>query len=191
MQDLTARPVPSDPGYPQIAEPPMSSPQISAFARGVLLLTVLTSGLSAGLFYIFEAAITPGLAIVSDRTYIEAFQGINAIIRNLPFGVAFFGPIVLAAVAVRLLRHNRRMMWLVAAGLAVYVIGVLGVTFGFHVPRNEELATYSNLATTDLSAVRRRFEGPWNSLNLVRTVAACASFALFSFALLIVAAPRR
>lgn len=163
----------------------------STLTRTVLVLTVVTSGLSAGLFYIFEAAITPGLAAVSDRTYIEAFQGINAIIRNLPFGIAFFGPIVLAALTLALGRRNRRVTLLVAGGLVIYVLGVLAVTFGFHVPRNEQLATYSNLATTDLAAVRAWFEEPWNTMNLVRTVAACASFTLFTVALLVAPTPRR
>lgn len=160
-------------------------PRQSTLTRSVLALTVLTSGLSAGLFYSFEVAVTPGLATVSDHTYIEAFQGMNAIIRNAPFAVAFFGPIALAVAALALVRGNRGVTRLVAAGLVLYVAGVLAVTFGFHVPRNQQLATYGNLATTDLVAVRAWFEGPWNTMNLVRAAAACAAFTLFSLAALI------
>lgn len=154
----------------------------TAAARTALLLTLLTSGLSAGLFYGFAAAVTPGLATVGDHTYVEAFQGINAIIRNLPFGIAFFGPVVLAAATLVLRRRGGRTTWLIAAGLAIYVVGVLGITFGFHVPRNEQLATYADLAATDLTAVRAWFEAPWNTGNVVRTVAACAAFGLFAVA---------
>lgn len=40
-------------------------------------------------------------------------------------------------------------------------------------------------AAMGLRAVRAWFEGPWNTVNLLRTVAACVSFSLFSLALLV------
>lgn len=188
MQDLSVhpdRPI----TIATTAAPPAR--RVPMLLHGILLLAVLTSGLSAGLFYVFEVAVTPGLETVDDRTYIAAFQGINAVIRNAPFGIAFFGPIVLATLALALFRKDRRVALLVGGGLAVYLVGVFGVTFAFHVPRNEALAAYQNLATTDLPTVRTWFEGPWNAWNLVRTIAACASFGLFCLALLLTpSAPR-
>ena len=72
--------------------------------RVVLLLSMVTAGLSAGLFFAFAYAVMPGLARAGDRTLVTAMQGVNVAILNPLFLVVYLGPLVFgAATAVALL----------------------------------------------------------------------------------------
>ncbi|MFD0539987.1 DUF1772 domain-containing protein [Actinomadura luteofluorescens] len=65
-----------------------------------MLAALISTGLMAGLFTGFAYAVMPGLNRSSDRTLIEAMQGINKAILNPAFMLPFMGSIPLIALAV-------------------------------------------------------------------------------------------
>ncbi len=146
--------------------------------------TVVT-GLMAGFFFAYACSVMVGLARTGDRTFIEAMQWINATVRNVAFGPAFFGALVLtvAAAGVTLLRRDPGRWWVVAA--AVLYAGAFAVTMGVSVPLNEQLAAAGPAGSLpDPGAVREAYEGPWVTWNVVRTVLNTAAVAAMVGALL-------
>jgi uncharacterized membrane protein len=96
----------------------------------------------------------PGLALVGDGSYIEAMHGVNSVIRNAPFGIAFFGSMVAIVATLSLRRgfQRRTTTALIAVAAALYLF-VLVVTFTVHIPMNRELLAVTDLTTErDLSA---------------------------------------
>jgi uncharacterized membrane protein len=152
-------------------------------ARAVLIVAIILAGLAAGFFVTYSISVTPGLAVVDDTTYVSAFQGINAEVRNGWFAVFFFGTPITAVLAAVLL--IRRPPAAALAGLAAlgYLAGVLGLTFGLHVPLNEALAAVGSVNGEAATAARVDFEATWNQWNHLRAVAALGTFLLLLAAL--------
>jgi uncharacterized membrane protein len=141
-----------------------------------LVISLLTTGLAAGLFYTYSMSVMPGLARVGDRTFVEAMSSINKAILNGWFAIAFGGALVFTAVAALLhlgASHRTALAWIVAA-LVLYVAQLV-VTFTVNVPLNNELDAV-NLDTDDLAAARERFEAAWVRWNVVRTVLVTGAF---------------
>ena len=92
----------------------------------VLLAATVTTGLVAGLLYVFAHAVMPGLGSADDRLLVAAFQRIDAAIGNPWMMVTFLGSPVLtaAALVVDLAGDRAAVPWLVAA-LALVVATVL------------------------------------------------------------------
>jgi uncharacterized membrane protein len=154
-------------------------------ARVVLLAGAALAGLAAGFFVSYSISVTRGLALVDDETYVAAFQAVNATVRNRWFAVIFFGTPVAALVGALLLaRHHRIAAALAGLGLLAYVSGVLGLTFGLHVPLNEALAAVGSVTGEAATAARADFEATWNRWNHLRAVAAVGAF-LFLLAALV------
>ena len=150
----------------------------------VLVAATATVGVTAGVMFCYQVAVMPGLHELSDREFISAFQHLDRKIVRPPFLSAFFGGGALLVAGTALAGStSERFGWLVAAS-AVYVLGVLVITMTWHVPRNTALARLPSTATSD-DAVRARtsFEGSWNRLHVVRTLAAVASLVLVAMAL--------
>ncbi|RHW23736.1 DUF1772 domain-containing protein [Nocardioides immobilis] len=114
----------------------------------------------------------PGLARTDDRTFVAAMQDMNVAILNPVFLTVFTAPLI-AFVVAAVTGPSR--VWVIAAGvlyLAMFVITVAG-----NIPLNDALLAVG--ATQDAAALetaRQAFEGPWNRLHLIRTVAVVASF---------------
>lgn len=143
----------------------------------VPVLSVVLTGLFAGLFFAFSIAVMPGLARTGDRVMIEAMQRINVAILNPFFAVVFIGaPVVLLG---QTLLHwavgRTTAAWWAGTGLVLLVL-VLAVTFAVNVPRNNTLdgaGTASRLA--DPAAVRADFEPVWVRWNHLRTLASATA----------------
>jgi uncharacterized membrane protein len=149
-----------------------------------LVLSLLTTGLAAGLFHTFSTAVMPGLARVGDRTFVEAMSGINKAILNGWFAIAFGGAAVFTAVAALLhlgASHRTALVWIVAA-LVLYVAQLV-ITFTVNVPLNNALVAV-NPDTDDLAAARERFEATWVRWNVVRTLLVTGAFGSLIGALL-------
>jgi len=155
---------------------------------GVLLFTLITTALMAGLFFSWSCAITAGLGRLPVASYLAAMQSINRTILNPLFFSCFFGAAVLlplsawqAYTPAVLLRF-----WLLLGAAACYLVGVMGVTIFGNVPLNEALDTFSlDHASADAMARQREvFEARWNALNNLRAAAATASVMLLGLALL-------
>ena len=146
----------------------------------ILIISILTTGLSAGLFYAFSVSVIPGLANVSHRTYLEAMQSINRAILNWAFFATFAGSIfLLMASAYMQFRIGVNLtFWLMFAACIFYVIGTIGVTAIGNVPMNEGLAALdlTAIGEDELKITRLSYEGKWNQLHSIRTVFSLLAF---------------
>jgi uncharacterized membrane protein len=152
---------------------------------GVLAAATVVTALIAGVYYAFACSVMLGLGASGDRTFIEAMQNINKKIENPLFFLTFFGALVLSAWALRTYRHDRRLRLWIAAGLALYTIGLL-TTMAVNVPLNNQLASAGAAAKiADPAAVRARFEDTWNAWNIARALLSTGAAACLARALLL------
>ena len=146
---------------------------------GVLAAAILTTGLMAGVFWIFSNTIMPGLRHTDDRTFIGAFQSMDRAIMNPWFMAAFFGALVLTglAAALHFTGDGRYVLPWLGAAFALYLIAVV-ITMAVNVPLNDALRAAGDPARIgDLAQVRQHFnEARWSAWNLVRTVTSTAAF---------------
>ncbi len=152
------------------------------FYQIIQIIAVLLTGLVAGLFYSYACSVTGGLGKLTDREYVMAFQSINSAILNAWFFASFMGSLVVLPTAT-LLSHNAGInfsFWLLLSATAMYVVGVFGVTIFGNVPLNNMLADFNmdTASSQEVVSLRKRFEASWNTLNLIRTIAAVLSFLL-------------
>ncbi|MGW0883429.1 anthrone oxygenase family protein [Streptomyces sp. NPDC002671] len=158
---------------------------------GVLLTATLFTGLMAGLFAAFSYSVMPGLARSSDRTLVEAMQGINKAIINPVFMLPYMGSIPLIGLAVFLAwrGHGRSALpWLIAA-LVLYLVAFM-VTGSVNVPLNNHLADAGDPDhIRNLAAVRADFEHKWVTWNIVRALLHSAAFACLAWSLFMCGMP--
>lgn len=158
----------------------------------LLALVLLASALSAGFFYAFQWIVMPGLTAADPLAAIDAMQSINQVVRNPVFAFSFFGTLLFSVVAGLAFGREWRapggaLLW---AGVLIYSLGVVAVTFACNIPLNERLEAVTPNAET-AAAVWRDFYAPWSFWNLIRALAAIGAFMCFSGAgFLLVRAPR-
>ncbi len=148
-----------------------------------LLLSAVAVGLACGLFYSYSVSVNPGLKKLSDTEYLHAMQQINRAILNPVFFSSFMGAVILLPLSAWLSYRSggadASFYYILAAALA-YISGVFGITATCNVPLNNLLDSF-NIQTanlTDIAAMRKQFEGPWNRFHLIRTLANLLSFVL-------------
>lgn len=149
----------------------------------VLVAALVAMTLVAGLCYTFSAAVMPNLADADDRTFVATMQRFN---DNPAFQITFTAALVLTALAAVLQRRHRpaiAVRWTVAA-LVMYAI-VLAVTFGLHIPLNNDIDQADPDRIAGLAQVRDDFEGPWVAGNIPRTLLTTAAVAALGRALLL------
>jgi uncharacterized membrane protein len=111
-------------------------------------------------------------------------QSINVVAVTPAFMTALFGTgLACAAVAIWALAdwNDSSGPYLLAGG-AAYLTGTIGLTMGYHVPRNNALAAVDP-ASQDAEAHWRRYAADWTRWNHVRVVAGLAAAAAFTAAL--------
>lgn len=133
----------------------------------LLLLAAVSAGLQAGTYYTWANAVMPGLGRADDRTFVTAFNHMNAAIVNPLFMLTFLGTPVLAAGAAITSTPATR-PWVV--GGLVLAVATVGVTIAANVPLNEALDRLDGVRgnVTELAAGRSDFEGAWRGWNLAR-----------------------
>ena len=156
---------------------------LSGWLYVLTIVAALGSGLTAGALYAFSAFVMRALVRLPAFQGIAAMQVINVEAPKPPFMAAFVGTAVLDAVLVvmAVVRWGEPYAPYVLLGAAVYLVGVIGLTAGYHVPRNNALAAVepTDAVAADLwSAYARR----WTAWNHVRVAAALAASALFTIA---------
>lgn len=149
----------------------------------LLILTIasaLGAGLIAGAFFAFSTFIMAALGRVPAHEGIRAMQEINITVINPWFMTALFGTglaCVAVAVAALVDWDGSHGPYLLAAA-ALYVVGCIGVTMWFNVPRNNELARQEP-ESAEAAAIWRRYLREWTAWNTVRTVASLGALGLF------------
>lgn len=138
-------------------------------------LVVVTGALalvSGGAFAAFSTLVPGGLRHLDDAEGAAAMQQINvAAPRSAVFMLIIFGPallgVVVAADAVLGLDEPGAVAALV--GSLLYVLGVAGVTIGFHIPRNDAFGALNRRAA---AAEWPQWFTMWVRGNHVRTLCA-------------------
>lgn len=150
------------------------------FSTLMLIITATSTALMAGLFYAWSCSVTIGIARLPDAAYLSAMQVMNRAILNGFFLSLFMGTLILLPICTYMYYQqplNGTFLCLLFATL-FYAIGVFGVTMAGNVPMNDALDVFNiqGASAAELAAQRLRFEGPWNSLNLVRAI--CGTISL-------------
>ena len=148
----------------------------------IFTITVLFSGLVAGLLFSYSCSVNLGLHHLTDIEYIKTMQAINVEIQNIYFFIVFMGLLLLlpASTWLSCSANKKATFYLMLIATLLYFIGVFGVTMFGNVPLNNLLAKI-NLANTSeetLSTFRNHFESNWTQYHLIRTSASIVSFLL-------------
>lgn len=146
------------------------------------MLAAVGAGVIGGLLFAFSNVVMRSLDGESPEAAARIMNRINVVIVNPLFVLVFAGTAVVAAATLVLSAvqdgDGRAIRF---AGACFYLVGVVGVTAVFHIPRNNALAAASN---SELSLAWKSFSGPWTRGNHVRAMAAVAAAALFVCSLL-------
>ncbi len=150
----------------------------------VTMCTALGSALVAGAFFVFSAMVMPALRRVDPATGITTMQAINLVAVRAAFMLAFAGTALAAAalIVVALVdRDGASAGWLIAGG-GCYLLVPVGLTGGYHVPRNDALAALDP-AAPEAAAHWRRYLTGWTRWNHLRALGALAATAAYLAAL--------
>lgn len=153
----------------------------------ILFFTIVTTALSAGLFYAWSISVIPGLKNISSKSYLEAVQSINRAILNPGFFIIFFCSIILMILSIYFQYKVKVNLafWLITVGTIFYLIGTVGVTIFGNVPMNEilDLVNINALSGEELENTRLPFENKWNQFNTVRVISSVLAFSMFLLAI--------
>ena len=154
----------------------------------VIFIGIILTGLTAGLCFTWNNAVTPGIGQLNDLDFLQAFQQMNRVIINPVFILVFFGPFITNIVTIYL-KHQQidKAFWVFTAAAVIFILGVVFVTIFRNVPLNEILdkTDLLNASAEDLNLLRQKFEKPWNQWHLVRTISSLFSFALLVLGLML------
>jgi len=147
------------------------------------LAGALGCGLMAGFFLAFSICVMKSLARLPPAQGIAAMQAINGVVINPLFLGTFFGTAVLCIVLTigSFARASDAAAWLTLAGSALYLVGTVGVTMRFNVPRNNALAAAAP-HSPEGARVWADYIASWTAWNHLRTAAATAATVLLILA---------
>lgn len=151
---------------------------MNGMATLLLALAVVSTGLYAGFFVIFQTGIMPAFAILTDEQFVSAMRRINEKVPRGTFMLSFLGSLgfPLAVLFVPVDGPTATDRRLVVAALVCAFVGHV-ITGAGNVPLNNALAAAED-SPRSARDVRAAFEARWNALHLVRTLFAVAAFAL-------------
>jgi uncharacterized membrane protein len=157
--------------------------QIILLASGFLLALV------TGLLYAYSCSVNKGLGQLPDSEYLHAMQLINRAILNPWFFTSFLGTLIMLPLSVWMAYRNDTgslTFYLILIATFIYWIGVFGVTVFGNVPLNGILDRYDigPATASELKVMRTKFEMPWNSLHLLRTIASQVCLLLILIAMI-------
>ena len=147
---------------------------------GLLWFSAVGCGLLAGLYFAFSAFIMTALGRVGQAAGIAAMNAINVAILQSLFMPVFLATTAASAAltATALLRWSEPGAMAMAAGGALYVLGMFVVTMAFNVPLNNALAA-ADPASPEATSLWARYLTDWTWWNHVRMVSSTAACALF------------
>ncbi|WP_326700275.1 DUF1772 domain-containing protein [Streptomyces sp. NBC_01754] len=167
--------------------PPSRPPGRDRASGPLLVVSVLCTGLMAGLFFAYDISVMPGLAELDDRTYATAMQRFNAMLDGSAlFGLLFVATLGLTvAGAIVAFRGKRRAVAVPLVVAAACYLVVLVITVAVNLPLNADLEALGDAATAqELHAVIKDFKSVWVPMNVVRTVLCVLSLGALCFSLI-------
>jgi uncharacterized membrane protein len=136
--------------------------------------------LAAGVFYAFSTFVMPALAALPHPQGIAAMQAINIAAVRPGLLLELFGTAAACVVAgiIALVDWQGSSGPFVLAGAVLYLLGAIGITAGYHQPRNLALADVDPISA-EAPAPWRRYVTEWSAWNHVRTVTPLLASAAF------------
>jgi uncharacterized membrane protein len=158
---------------------------VDDFLVALTLVTALGCGLSAGALFAFSSFVMKALARLPAPQGIAAMQSINVVAVTPVFMTALFGTgaACVAVIVYGLADWDDSYSPYLLAGGALYLVGTLGLTMAYNVPRNNALAK-SDPQSADSESLWTRYLREWTAANHVRVAAGLAAAALLTVALL-------
>jgi uncharacterized membrane protein len=152
----------------------------------MLLATAVLCGVAGGVFFAFSTYVMPALERLAPGQAVAAMQTIN-VAAVAPFTTVQGAPALLSVALIvdALVDWRGTASAVIVAAGVVYLIGLIGLTGGYHVPRNNALDRV-DAAGPEAAAAWRRYAGPWTRGNHVRAVAGAVAAGLFIAALRLV-----
>ncbi len=153
----------------------------SHLETALVFITIIFTGLTAGLCFTWTNAVTPGIGQMDDLGFLQAFQQMNRAIINPTFMMVFFGPVISNIILVcHKYQDPDTSFWVFVAAAVLFILGVAFVTVFKNVPLNEILdaTDLTSASGEELKALRQKFETPWRQWHWVRTLSAITSFML-------------
>lgn len=156
----------------------------NGFLSALTLVSVIGCGAVAGVFFAFSTFVMKALGQLPPAQGIAAMQAINRAAPTPLFMVALFGMGVSCASLVVTAFFVWNEPWAIPllVGGSIYVLGIITITTGYHVPRNDALAKVDPRAAGAWQEWLR-YRSSWTALNHVRTVAALAAAVALTIAL--------
>jgi uncharacterized membrane protein len=155
---------------------------------GVLVVTVLLTTLSTGVYYCFSTSINWSLHRLKDRDYLRTMQYINQVIQNPLFLLPFMLPVVLLPFVTFAYGGEMASLKFILLAIAslFYIFGMFGITMAGNVPLNVRLDHVDlKSADAELKEVREWYEKPWNRLHTLRTLTGVVSVICLTWAILL------
>ena len=156
---------------------------------GLVLTSTLSCALVTGFVFTYAVIVMPGLAKLTDKEFIRAFQVTDELIQNNQpiFMIVWVGSVisVISTLIVSLMGpYSVETVLVIIAGF-VYLLGVQGLTVLVHLPLNRRIQTV-NVEERDASALREErllFESRWIRFNWIRTLIGLGVIVTFMVAL--------
>ena len=156
---------------------------------GLVLTSTLSCALATGFVFTYAVIVMPGLAKLTDKEFIRAFQVTDELIQNNQpiFMIVWVGSVisVISTLIVSLMGpYSVETLLVIIAGF-VYLLGVQGLTVLVHLPLNRRIQTV-NVEEWDASALREErllFETRWIRFNWIRTLIGLGVIVTFIVAL--------
>jgi uncharacterized membrane protein len=156
---------------------------MNGYLFALTLVGLLGCALAAGVFFAFSSFVMRALGRLPAGEGIAAMQSINVAAISVAFMLQLFGTALVVAVlaAWAVVEWGEAFAPYLLAGAALYLLGVIGTTAAYNVPRNNALATLEP-ASPDAAASWARYLREWTAGNHVRTVAGLAATAALALA---------
>jgi uncharacterized membrane protein len=157
---------------------------MEGFLFALTLLSALSCGMTAGVFFAFSAFVMKALGRLPAEQGVAAMQVINVAAVTPAFMAALFGTgVACGALAVwALLAWDERFAPYLLVGSTLYLVCTILLTVVYHVPRNEALARVEPRGV-DAQSHWARYLSDWTTWNHVRAAAALAAAVTLTIAL--------
>lgn len=143
----------------------------------------VASGLVGGVLFAFSSFVMPALRHLPAPEGVSAMQAINRHATTFAFGALMIVTVLLAAgtgVDAFLHRDAPGAGWVGLGTLAI--LTAAAITGGYHVPRNDRLATYA-AASPEAAHYWRTYVVEWTTANHVRAACCVVAAAAYGAAL--------
>lgn len=148
---------------------------------GLLSVTILATGIVAGIFFAFSNFVMAALSKIPDAEGMAAMQSINVVVLNKFFLGLFMGAVGLCLLVclVTATAGTQPQFLLALAGTILYGGGTVALTGTRNVPLNKTLAPMNPL-DKEAQYFWRDYCEKWTYWNSVRTLASSGACVCFS-----------